>query len=190
MSGAPQVVLRPLAAADSARLFGWRNLPEIARWMYSDHLIASEEHARWFEAALADPRRRYWIIEADAKPVGLANLYDLSPEHGRTSWAYYLADPSTRGQGIGAFVEYWVIEHVFGELALNKLWCEVLIGNEAVWRLHEGFGFQREALLRQHVRKDGAPADVVGLGMLASDWAAAREASRTRLTSRGFDLPA
>jgi RimJ/RimL family protein N-acetyltransferase len=83
-----------------------------------------------------------------------------------------------------------VIEHVFGELGLNKLWCEVLIGNEAVWRLHEGFGFQREALFRQQVRKDGAPADVVGLGLLKSDWAVARAASRDRLVSRGFDLPA
>jgi UDP-4-amino-4,6-dideoxy-N-acetyl-beta-L-altrosamine N-acetyltransferase len=146
MSAAPHVAMRPLAAADSERLLAWRNLPEIARWMYSDHVISPDEHARWFAAALADPRRRYWVIEADGKPVGLANLYDLAPEHGRTSWAYYLADPSTRGQGIGAFVEYWVIEHAFGDLRLNKLWCEVLIGNEAVWRLHEGFGFRREAL--------------------------------------------
>jgi UDP-4-amino-4,6-dideoxy-N-acetyl-beta-L-altrosamine N-acetyltransferase len=190
MSAAPQVVMRPLEAGDRERLLAWRNLPEIARWMYSDRVIAPEEHARWFAGALADPRRRYWIIEADGTPVGLANLYDLAPEHGRTAWAYYLADPSTRGQGIGAFVEYWVIEHVFGDLGLNKLWCEVLIGNEAVWRLHEGFGFQREALFRQHVRKDGAPADVVGLGMLASDWAGARAGSRERLVSRGFDLPA
>jgi len=190
MSAAPVVVLRPLDDADRDRLLAWRNEPEIARWMYSDHRIGREEHARWFAAALADRRRRYWIIEADGRPVGLANLYDQAPEHGRTSWAYYLADPSTRGQGIGAFVEYWVIEHVFGELALNKLWCEVLIGNEAVWRLHEGFGFKREALFREHVRKDGAPADVVGLGLLKADWAAAREASRARLAARGFDLPA
>jgi UDP-4-amino-4,6-dideoxy-N-acetyl-beta-L-altrosamine N-acetyltransferase len=187
---APHVVLRPLEAADRDRLLAWRNLPEIARWMYSDHRIGAEEHARWFEAALADTRRRYWIIEADGRPVGLANLYDLAPEHARSSWAYYLADPSTRGQGIGAFVEYWVIEHVFGELGLNKLWCEVLIGNEAVWRLHEGFGFQREALFRRHVRKDGASTDVVGLGLLASDWAATRTASRERLVAKGFDLPA
>jgi RimJ/RimL family protein N-acetyltransferase len=83
-----------------------------------------------------------------------------------------------------------MIEHVFGDLGLNKLWCEVLIGNEAVWRLHEGFGFQREALFREHVRKDGAPADVVGLGLLKSDWSATREASRGRLIARGFDLPA
>jgi UDP-4-amino-4,6-dideoxy-N-acetyl-beta-L-altrosamine N-acetyltransferase len=190
MSAAPQVVMRPLEAGDRERLLAWRNLPEIARWMYSDHVISPEEHARWFAGALVDPRRRYWIIEADGRPVGLANLYDLAPEHGRTAWAYYLADPSTRGQGIGAYVEYWVIEHVFGGMGLNKLWCEVLIGNEAVWRLHEGFGFRREALFRQHVRKDGAPADVVGLGLLASDWAAARAGSRERLVARGFDLPA
>lgn len=190
MSTAPHVVLRPLEAADRDRLLAWRNQPEIARWMYSDHAIGAEEHGRWFAGALADPRRRYWVIEADSRPVGLANLYELAPEHSRTSWAYYLADPSTRGQGIGAFVEYWVIEHVFGDLGLNKLWCEVLIGNEAVWRLHEGFGFRREALFREQVRKDGELTDVVGLGLLKSDWATTREASRARLTSRGFDLPA
>ena len=83
-----------------------------------------------------------------------------------------------------------MIEHVFGELDLNKLWCEVLVDNAGVVRLHESFGFQREALMRQHVRKDGQAADVVGLGLLQSDWAVARAASRERLVSRGFDLPA
>jgi UDP-4-amino-4,6-dideoxy-N-acetyl-beta-L-altrosamine N-acetyltransferase len=190
VSGAAQVALRPLARGDRERLLAWRNLPEVARWMYSDHAIRAEEHARWFEAAPEDPRRRYWIIEADSRPVGLANLYDLAPEHGRTAWAYYLADPSTRGKGIGAYVEYWMIERVFGELGLNKLWCEVLIDNEPVWRLHESFGFRREALFRQHVRKAGVPTDVVGLGLLAGDWAATREASRSRLLARGFDVPA
>jgi UDP-4-amino-4,6-dideoxy-N-acetyl-beta-L-altrosamine N-acetyltransferase len=190
MSAAPHVVLRPLAELDRERLLAWRNLPDVARWMYSDHAITAQEHARWFAGALSDARRRYWVIEADGRPVGLANLYDLAPEHGRSSWAYYLADPSTRGQGIGAFVEYWVIEHVFGDLGLNKLWCEVLIDNEPVWRLHEGFGFRREALFRQHVRKHGEPADVVGLGLLRADWNETRAASRARLTSRGFDLPA
>ena len=190
MSRAPVVALRALDTSDSARVLAWRNLPEIAAWMYSDHVISLDEHARWLAAALVDTNRRYWVIEADGRPVGLANLYDLAPEHGRCAWAYYLADPSTRGQGIGAFVEYWVIEHVFGALGLEKLWCEVLIGNEGVWRLHEGFGFQREALLRRHVRKGGELSDVVGLGLLKSDWAATRAASRERLTNRGFDLPA
>jgi UDP-4-amino-4,6-dideoxy-N-acetyl-beta-L-altrosamine N-acetyltransferase len=188
MSRAVRVALRPLRAEDRDRLRTWRNLPEIARWMYSDHEISAAEHARWFAGALADQGRRYWIIEMDDAPVGLANLYDIDPILSRASWAYYLADPAARGQGVGAFVEYWVIEQVFGELGLSKLWCEVLIDNEPVWKLHQSFGFQREVTLRAHIRKNGLASDVLGLGLLAEEWTARREASRERLRSRGFDV--
>jgi len=120
----------------------------------------------------------------------LANIADLSTGDRKTSWAYYLADPAVRGRGIGAFVEFCVIEHVFGPLGLNKLWCEVLFANEAVWKLHESFGFRREALFRAHVWKHGEPQDVVGLGLLAEDWATQRPISAGRLEAKGFDLTA
>jgi len=156
---AVDVKMRPPGPADSDRMLAWRNLPEIRRWMYTDHVISQEEHDRWFAGALADPSRRYWIIELDGLAVGL-----------------------------GAYVEYFVIEHVFGELGLNKLCCEVLIDNEAVWKMHEAFGFAREALFREHVWKDGKATDVVALGLLASDWSTIREASRERLAARGFPV--
>jgi UDP-4-amino-4,6-dideoxy-N-acetyl-beta-L-altrosamine N-acetyltransferase len=178
--------LRPVTPEDGGRLLAWRNLPEIRRWMYSDHEISHEEHERWFAGALAASDRRYWIVELDGAPVGLANLVDIVPAHRRASWAYYLADPSTRGRGLGAFVEYQVIQHVFGELGLNRLCCEVLADNEAVCRLHEKFGFQREGLMRQHVWKGEAPADVVAMALLAEDWREIREASGDRLRRLGF----
>jgi UDP-4-amino-4,6-dideoxy-N-acetyl-beta-L-altrosamine N-acetyltransferase len=189
MSDAAEIRLRPATAADSERLFHWRNLPEVARWMYSDHVITPDEHARWIATALPDPSRRYWIIEMDGTPVGLANLVDIDHGNRKASWAYYLADPAVRGKGVGAFVEVWVIDHAFRELRLNKLCCEVLIENEAVWKMHEGFGFLREALYREHVWKDGAPRDVVGLGLLARDWAKVRGESVARLRDRGFVIP-
>ncbi|MCI3134710.1 UDP-4-amino-4,6-dideoxy-N-acetyl-beta-L-altrosamine N-acetyltransferase [Phenylobacterium aquaticum] len=182
------VRLRPATFADAARMLAWRNQPEVARWMYSDHVITPEEHGRFMAGALVDPARRYWIIELDGEPVGLANLVDISAENRKCSWAYYLASPSVRGKGVGAFVEVWVIEHVFGALGLNKLCCEVLVENEAVWKMHESFGFQREALYRAHVWKGGEPRDVVGLGLLARDWAAVRETSLARLRARGFEV--
>lgn len=190
MSEPPSITLRTPNAGDRDRLRDWRNLPDIARWMYSDHTISSEEHARWFEAALKDSRRCYWIIEVDGAPVGLANLYDITPTDRKCAWAYYLAAGDLRGKGVGAFVEFWVIEHVFATLGFNKLCCEVLAANEAVWRLHESFGFVRESLLRAHVWKGGEPLDVVGLGLLASDWTAKRPETVKRLEERGFDLSA
>ena len=186
MPEAKDVRLRDLAPGDSDNLFAWRNLPDIRRWMYTDHEIVREEHDRWFAAASKDPSRKYWIVELDGRPVGLANLADIVPAHRKATWAYYLADAAVRGRGIGAYVEFLVIEHVFSKLKLGKLWCEVLVDNKGVIKLHETFGFQREALFRQHVVKGGEPQDVVGLGLLAADWTAIREETRARLQKHGF----
>jgi UDP-4-amino-4,6-dideoxy-N-acetyl-beta-L-altrosamine N-acetyltransferase len=187
------VRLRLVEPSDSARLLAWRNSPEVAAYMYADHQIPQAEHDRWFAAALAAEDRRYWIIEADGEPVGLANLLKIDRAASRCEWAYYLGEPSTRGKGLGARIEYLVLRYVFETRRLNKLWCEVLLENEAVWKMHQSFGFVREALLREHVCKHGRFHDVVGLGMLHSVWQAAKPANEARLRAKGFapeELPA
>ena len=181
------VHLRPVETGDSDRLLDWRNREQVAAYMYTDHQISPEEHARWFAAATAAPDRRYWIIELDRQPVGLANLAGIDPARRRCEWAYYLAETSVRGRGVGAAVEFVMIDHVFGTLGLHKLWCEVLIENEAVWKLHLSFGFVREALYRDHVWKVGRFQDVVGLGLLAPDWAKARAGCAERLAQKGYN---
>jgi UDP-4-amino-4,6-dideoxy-N-acetyl-beta-L-altrosamine N-acetyltransferase len=186
---APRVDLRPVEAGDADRILGWRNSPDVRAYMYTDHVIAPEEHARWFAGLAGDSTRTYWIIEMDGAPVGLANLADVDRRNQRAAWAYYLADPATRGKGVGSYVEYWVLEYVFEGLKLAKLWCEVLATNEPVWKLHETFGFTIEARFRGHVIKDGKPADVLGLGMLAADWRAKRREMAERLKARGFEPP-
>ena len=185
---APKVELRPLRPDDKARLLAWRNSPDVAAYMYTDHQISAEEHERWFAGIEGDARRAYWIIEMDAAPVGLANLYDIDRRNGRCAWAYYLAEPAVRGKGIGGYVEYLVLDEVFGDLGLRKLWCEVLASNTAVVRMHQKFGFQQEARLRRHVLKNGEMEDVIGLGLLAEEWAQARPRMRRTLQAAGFDL--
>jgi UDP-4-amino-4,6-dideoxy-N-acetyl-beta-L-altrosamine N-acetyltransferase len=186
---APRVDLRPLQEGDRERILGWRNSPDVRAYMYTDHVIAPDEHAAWFAGIADDATRAYWIIEMDGAPVGLANLYDIDRRNQRCAWAYYLADPSVRGLGLGSYVEYWMLEYVFAGLKLAKLWCEVLASNEPVWRLHETFGFTVEARFRGHVIKNDARVDVLGLGMLAADWQARRPAMGERLKARGFEPP-
>ena len=180
------VRLRPLAPADSDRVLAWRNSPEVAAYMYTDHEISPDEHDRWFAGAMAADSKVFWIIEDDGAPVGLANLTGIDLTRRRCEWAYYLGEASVRGRGVGAAVEYIVLEHVFGAMGLNKLWCEVLVGNEAVWKLHESFGFTREALYRDHVWKAGRFQDVVGLGLLEGDWARVRAGCAERLAAKGY----
>jgi UDP-4-amino-4,6-dideoxy-N-acetyl-beta-L-altrosamine N-acetyltransferase len=171
------VSLRTLELGDITRVQAWRNLPEVAAFMYTDHHISDGEHARWFGGAMTDDTRRYWIIELDGEPVGLANLYDISLLHKRSYWAFYHADDRVRGKGVGSFTERFVRRHVFEELGLDKLCCEVLATNEGVVKMHQRYGFQVDGVLRQHVIKLGERVDVVTMSLLREEWANSRWAT-------------
>ena len=69
------------------------------------------------------------------------------------------------------------MRHVFEELALDKLCCEVLATNEGVVKMHERYGFQVDGVLRRHVIKAGVRIDVVTMSLLRDEWAASRWAS-------------
>ena len=169
------VALRRLRLDDLVRVREWRNLPEVARYMYTDHEIGEGEHARWFGDALDRPDRRYWIIELEGRPVGLANLVDISERHRRASWAFYLADEAVRGRGVGSFTERFVLKYAFEDLGLHKLCCEVLGSNDAVVAMHRKFGFVVDGVLRQHIWKTDHFEDVVTLSMTEDDYRARAE---------------
>ena len=183
---APRVELRPVQPADRDRLLAWRNSPDVAAYMYSDHPISSEEHTRWFTGLASDPARAYWIIEMDQAPVGLVNLYDVTAE--QCAWAYYLADPATRGRGVGAYIELRMLDHVFAQRGLLRLWCEVLEDNEAVWNLHQSFGFEIVERLLGRAVKAGVAKDALRLMLTRDRWAEVRAGCAGRLRRRGYPV--
>jgi UDP-4-amino-4,6-dideoxy-N-acetyl-beta-L-altrosamine N-acetyltransferase len=178
--------MRDVQSEDKEMIRQWRNKPEVAEYMYTDHYITHEEHDRWFERISDDASCRYWIIVCDDIDVGLVNLYDVDEKNQRCYWAFYVADPSARGKGVGSFVEHFVLSYVFEELGLNKLCCEVLGFNEPVVNMHKGFGFQQEGLFRDHIIKGGKPYDVVALAMLRGDWESNKPAIEERLRKKGL----
>ena len=93
----------------------------------------------------------------------------------RANWAFYLGDTSIQGVGVGAMVEFCLIEHVFSNLDLNKLCCEVLSFNTSVLKLHNKFGFKREGLLVQHRCKNKELYDVHILALFKDTWLSKRD---------------
>jgi UDP-4-amino-4,6-dideoxy-N-acetyl-beta-L-altrosamine N-acetyltransferase len=162
--------MRPLRPDDRQRVLEWRNRPEVARYMLSDHRISESEHARWFDAALTATSARHWIAELGGEPVGLFSLSEISEEHRRASWGFYVADPRLRGHGVASTAWRFLLRHAFEELGIEKLCSEVLATNDAVVRMHERFGFHVDGVLRQHVRKNDRRVDVVALSLLRDEW--------------------
>ena len=157
--------------------------------MYNDLVIDEESHNTWFDQVISDVSKRYWIIQIDYAPVGVANLTNIDPRSLRCDWAFYIADESARGKGVGAATEFIVLEYAFYELGLQKVCCEVIKGNDAVVAMHQNFGFKIEGTFRSHIVKDGRRVAVLALGLLKSEWNFSREESRERLIERGAISP-
>jgi UDP-4-amino-4,6-dideoxy-N-acetyl-beta-L-altrosamine N-acetyltransferase len=180
------ISFRDLTAADKEKIRSWRNLPEIRKYMYTDHVIGVEEHEAWFNRTIHDDASKYWIIVCDGEDVGLVNLYGIDRRNQRCYWAFYVVSPNVRGKGVGTAAEYFVLQTVFDELKLNKLCCEVLDFNQGVVRMHKSFGFVQEGLFRKHVMKGGEAHDVVCLSLLKQEWEASREALLNKLKDKGL----
>jgi UDP-4-amino-4,6-dideoxy-N-acetyl-beta-L-altrosamine N-acetyltransferase len=173
------VSLRTMGEDDLGRVLEWRNLPAVATYMYTDHRITETEHAQWFASVTKDETKRYWIIELDGAPVGLANLYDISTLHRRAYLGLYLADDRVRGMGVGSATDRFLMRHAFEDLGLEKLCAEVLATNGAGIKVHQHHGFQVDGILRRHVVKGDDRIDVWTMSLLRDEWMADDETRET-----------
>ena len=165
-----QIKLLELRAQHIEKIRLWRMSKEVTNYMYTDPVMTPVEQKQWFERVRFDKTKKFWVINVDGLDVGLVSLYDIDRVNGRCFWAYYLADPSVRGKGVGGAIELNMLRYVFEEMNLNKLCCEVLSSNEKVVEIHKKFGSKVEGLFRKHICKNGVLLDVVRLGILKSEW--------------------
>lgn len=165
------IAFRRIEESDLPTLRAWRNSREVSRYMHTDHQISESEHKAWFARIQKDPRIGYWLITWNDTPVGVANLVDIEPEKKDAVWGFYLADPATRGQGIGLYAQYCLLALVFDAWKFDTVRSEVLEINPYVLAMHEGIGFARTGRLPGRAVKDGKPVDAILLTMTRSTWA-------------------
>lgn len=153
--------------SDLERLLSWRNHPEVRRFMYTQHEISFEEHARWFAKASQDPERYLLVFEIDGSPLGFINIHQIA-SGGVADWGLYAAPDAPKGTGHA--LGQAALRYAFDTAELHKICGQVLAFNERSIRFHLNLGFQHEGILRQQHFDGQQYHDVVCLGLLASEW--------------------
>lgn len=92
------LALRPAVPADTAMVFGWRNLPSIVEAAAQKGTISWEGHQRWFAESLRGDERQILIIECDGQPAGQIRFDWTGPDEAQIS--LYLL-PAFTGRGLG-----------------------------------------------------------------------------------------
>jgi UDP-4-amino-4,6-dideoxy-N-acetyl-beta-L-altrosamine N-acetyltransferase len=159
--------LRPMAHDDLELVLAWRNHPSVVVGMISQHMIAPEEHASWYERSIALPTRCLLIATRGTTPIGFAQL-NWSAEDLVADWGFYVAPASQSGTGFAICA--CVVAHAFTVLKLHKICGRVIDGNTRSLRLHERLGFKTEGVLRQQCLIRGQWHDLACFGLLREEW--------------------
>lgn len=160
-------LLRPMIDADLERVLAWRNQPEVRRCMYTRHEITLDEHRRWFENNLRDPRKHLFIYESGNQSVGFVKFSELA-SGGVADWGFYAALDAPKGSGrqLGRAA----LDLAFTQLKLHKIGGQVLAYNDRSIHLHQALGFQREGTLRDQHFDGERYHDVICFGLLHHEW--------------------
>jgi UDP-4-amino-4,6-dideoxy-N-acetyl-beta-L-altrosamine N-acetyltransferase len=152
---------------DLKQVLSWRNHPEIRRYMYTQHEISLDDHARWFARESQDPDRHLLLFEIDSTPLGFINIHQIV-SGGIADWGFYVAPGAPKGTG--HTLGQSALRYAFKVVGLHKLCGQALAFNERSIRFHLNLGFQREGTLRQQHFNGQQYHDVVCFGLLASEW--------------------
>ncbi len=109
-----------------------------------------------------------WAIDINGRMVGWVSL-NIEHEHAQAELSYAM-QPDLRGQGLTTEAVRAVVDRVFMDTRLGKVWARVDTPNLASIRLLEKLGLQREAVMRKcHVRH-GALVDLAVYVLLRTEW--------------------
>jgi RimJ/RimL family protein N-acetyltransferase len=162
------LALRPWKEADAPAVYEACQDPEIQRWIPVIPRPYRMEDALAFVRGEIDSQARLFAITDAGRVVGAIGLR-VDEANGTGHIGYWCA-PADRGRGLVTRALRRLCQHGFEDLGLGRLELITDPENAASQRVAEKVGFQREGVLRSHLRhRDGRRRDSVMFSLLPGE---------------------
>lgn len=102
--------------------------------------------------------------------IAIFSLEDFSKEQSHTECGIALVDEQYYGQGYATEIIAKMLEVLFEQLDLHRVYIRYIEGNNASLKLFSKFGFKVEGCLREHIKRDPIYLDMYYMGLLKSEF--------------------
>ena len=170
-----RLILRPFRITDAAAVLGYANNENFVRYLPPVPYPYTEKDAAEFIARriLEDNAlSKTWAITLKPidQPIGGFSLRYKNKDNSLGEFGWSIAEEHW-GKGLTTEGAQALVNTVFSNLPdMHKLYARADLLNVGSWRVMEKIGMQREALLRQHEKYNGAWQDDVWYGILRPEW--------------------
>lgn len=145
-----EIELREVTERDIEKIYEWRNIPEVRKWMFNEREISWEEHERFWKEYLREGKGyAFIIIYNEKKECGVVRL-DLISEN--AAEVDIVLAPEFQGRGIGKRTIQKLIEKS-RYLKLEKIVAKIKPNNISSIKIFESNGFKLVSLLYEMVIK-------------------------------------
>lgn len=153
--------------------YAWRAEPRAQRHMPIEPWSVGALKRRLVAATpdLSDPEKQEhrWIVQVGNESVGIVSILRPVLRHGYAEISYHLAE-GHQGKGFGTAAVTQLVDLVFKQTELGRLFALISVGNRPSRALAEKLGFVHEGTLRDHFVIRGRRVDQCVYGLLRKEW--------------------
>ena len=171
------VLLKPISQNEiNERYLSWLHDPETTKFLEVRHVREStvETIYKYINSLRSRGGCELFAVFTKRGHVHVGNVsiseYN-SHGQGYVIYGIMIGDQKARMMGMGGEANLLLIEYLFKDPLIRRIQAGVCSDNEKSWKMVETMGFQREAVLREHVvLPSGRINDFYWYGLLRNEW--------------------
>lgn len=158
-----KVYLRPIKAADTAKIVAWRNKDFVRGNFIYQKLFTEESHMKWLREQVEPGHVAQFIIcvenpgrsnddglsdtvrartEAGDREIGSVYLRDIDREEKKAEYGVFIGEEDALGCGYGTAAAELMLAYGFEKLELQKIFLRLLEDNAGARKSYIKAGFQ------------------------------------------------
>lgn len=188
---AGKVYLRPITAADTAKIVVWRNKNFVRGNFIYQKLFTAEGHMEWLRKQVEPGHVAQFIIcvengqrrgdgcspggiktstETGDREIGSVYLRDIDRERETAEYGVFIGEEDALGCGYGVQAAKLMLQYGFETLHLESIFLRVLEDNAGARKSYEKAGFQRIENRRESVQLEQGVRYVLFMEVKRSTW--------------------
>jgi len=155
-----RAALRPLLDSDLPFIRAWNRDLELRRLVEGDYPGGNENLSAWARQVRRSRQRRYFVIVADARPIGDVELDHIAWRRGEAELRIRIGERAYWNKGYGTDAVLSVLRHAFFDLGLRTVYLRVFADNLRAMNCYRKCGFTPEGVL-ERTGDDGLPRRII-----------------------------